>query len=93
MANKLIQIKDGSDNLYPAMYKETLTGTTGTSLYQGYYYVDLTLTKNDRGHVVSAFVYNTQSNRPAFAQSIASNTVRVFCPNSSTDVTVNVWYG
>ena len=65
---------------------EILTGTTGTSQYTGYYYCDLT-TSHPIANLLGAFVASAQSNRPAFVQQ-AGSVLRVYCPISSTAVTV-----
>lgn len=93
MADKLIQLKDGADNLYTTMYKETLSGTIGSSLYAGLYYVDLTLTKGTISNVCSLTVTTVQSNRPAYCIFISASKIRVFSPVSDTTIQVMVCYG
>ena len=89
MANKLIQLKDGSDNLYPQLASEDVSVTTGTTQYAGYYYAD---GNTSLSGVKSVSVYSSTSNRPAFVQMITAQTFRVFSPVASTTVTVRVVY-
>lgn len=88
MANKRIQITDGTDNLYPMPYSEDITVTTGSSTYSGYYYADGTVKSGVKG----LSVVNATSNRPAFVILISSTSFRAYCPVSGTAVTVRVLY-
>ena len=89
MANKLIQLKDGNDNLFPQIASEDVSVTTGTTQYAGYYYAD---GNTSLSGVKAISVYSSTSNRPAFAQMITAQTFRVFSPVASTAVTVRVVY-
>lgn len=66
--------------------KEVLTGTTGTSLYSGFYYCDLTPT-HPTGNLLGVYIASVAQNRPAFVQQVGLN-LRAFCATASTDVTV-----
>ena len=65
------------------------TATVGDVLYQGYYFVDITLTKSNPAAI---WIYASDKNRPAFAQRIDNSRVRVNCPVAATPVTVRCLY-
>lgn len=65
------------------------TATVGDTLYQGYYYADITLTK---ANPAAIWVYVSTSNRPAFAQRIDNSHVRVNCSVANTPVTIRCLY-
>lgn len=65
------------------------TATVGDALYQGYYYVDITLTKSNPA---AFWIYASDKNRPAFAQRIDNSHVRVNCSVANTPVTVRCLY-
>lgn len=88
MANKTIQLSDGTNNLYPVSYAEDKTVTTGTTQYSGYYYADGTMTSGAKG----ISIVNVTSNRPAFAILLTTTSFRVFSPVASTAVTVRIIY-
>lgn len=92
MANKVIQIKDGSDNLFPKTARATnvVTGTTGTTTYNNMYYADIN-TGVSVADVLDIRI-SSQSNRPAFFIWISASTVRVYSTVASTAVTLEVVY-
>lgn len=89
MANKIIQLKDGNDNLYPSSLYEDVSVTLSTTQYSGYYYADGSAS---HGGVTSISVIDATSNRPAFAQMISSTGFRVFGAVASTVVKVRITY-
>ena len=72
----------------PSITYEDATGTTGTTQYAGYYYVDVT--KSESGYIVGAMVIDSTSNRLAFCQRISATKIRVYSPVAETTVTVRI---
>ncbi len=72
----------------PSITHEDATGTTGTTQYAGYYYVDVT--KSESGYIVGAMVIDSTSNRLAFCQRISATKIRVYSPVAETTVTVRI---
>lgn len=72
----------------PSITYEDLSGTTGTTQYAGYYYVDVTKTAS--GYIIGALVIDSTSNRLAFCQRISATKIRVYSPVADTTVTVRV---
>lgn len=64
-----------------------VTGTTGTSKYSGYYFVDISYPSTS-GTLVAAFVISANYNRPAFVEMESSGKLRVYTSDSETVVTV-----
>lgn len=65
------------------------TVTTGTTLYFGVYYANITLTKPNPSMF---YVYNVESNRPTYVQRIDNNTIRVNSITAEAVVTVRCIY-
>ena len=65
---------------------EDVTTTVGSTEYSGFYYGDAT--KTTPGVIVGAFVYSSQSNRPAFIIRTSATNVRVYCNVADTNITV-----
>lgn len=72
----------------PLISYEDLSGTTGTTQYAGYYYVNVT--KTATGYIIGALVIDSTSNRLAFCQRISATTIRAYTPVADTTVTVRV---
>lgn len=70
---------------------ETLSGTTGSDAYSGYYYANLT-TSQSTGKIESIVISQAQSNRPCFAIITEATQIRVYSPLSNTTVSVRVTY-
>lgn len=69
--------------------------TTGTILYNGYYYGDYTAESFDNAKIRSAVIVGSTDNRPWFVQFYGNGTnrnVRVFSPVASTTFAVNLTY-
>lgn len=69
----------------------TVTPTTGTTQYNGYYYGDYVLSV-DKSKIYSLTVIEVDSNRPAFAQLLINGNLRVWTTVASTAVTVRINY-
>ena len=69
----------------------TVTPTTGTTQYNGYYYGDYALSV-DKSKIYSLTVIEVDSNRPAFAQLLINGNLRVWTTVASTAVTVRINY-
>lgn len=65
------------------------TATTGTEQYAGVYYANIALTKSNPSMF---YVYDVTSNRPAYAQRVSSNMIRLYSPVSGTVATVRCIY-
>ncbi|MBR3360871.1 MAG: hypothetical protein IKG39_06005 [Lachnospiraceae bacterium] len=92
MANKVIQMKDGSDNIFPKTARATnvVTGTTGTTMYNNMYYVDIN-TGVSIADVLDIRIAS-QSNRPVSFIWISASAVRVYSTVANTTVTLEVVY-
>lgn len=77
-------IVDALDNA--KIVHEDVTTTVGSTEYSGFYYGDAT--KTTPGTIVGAFVYSSQSNRPAFIIRSKATNVRVYSNIADTSVTV-----
>lgn len=67
------------------------TATTGTSQYQGYYFVDIGYTL--AGYtLISASNFGSTSNRPSFVQVVTASNIRAYCSVQETAVTVRCVY-
>ena len=89
MAN-LNQIMDYlADN---QVYYKDVSGTTGTSAYQSWYYTDIALDLPTGSKVLGFSVLTAGSNRPVFTILISSTHVRAYSNVASTPVTIRVLY-
>ena len=89
---------DGSNIANPSAFLSslgfgaiTVTPTTGTTQYNGYYYGDYSLSV-DKSKIYSLTVIEVDSNRPAFAQLLINGNLRVWTTVASTAVTVRINY-
>lgn len=63
------------------------TVTTGTTLYTGYYYADITIPTN-LGTFICAMPMFTTSNKPVFLVRYSTTQIRAYSPVASTEVNI-----
>lgn len=73
-------------------FKSTiLSGTTGNSLYNGFYYGDINVSFSTT-KIQSLTITTTTDNRPAFVQILSDTKLRVWTTVASTSASVKVNY-
>lgn len=70
-----------------ALTIETLTGTTGASLYDGYYYADFA---TDTSNIISAIVTSFDSYQSGFCQIMNNQSLRVWSKKASANISVKI---
>ena len=70
-----------------ALTTETLTGTTSTTTYDGYYYANII---TDTSNIISAIVEDFSSYQSAFCQIMDFQTLRVWAKVANTNISVRV---
>lgn len=79
---------------YSNLTIKTYTGTTGTTVFQGWYYSDTSVSSDisSYGTIVSYFVYSVANNHPGFAEQIGTSTIRVYTVTSGKAYSLKVIY-
>ena len=70
-----------------ALATETLTGTTGTTTYDGYYYADFA---TDTSDIISAIVTSFDSYQSGFCQIMNNQSLRVWSKKASASISVKI---
>lgn len=76
-----------NDNLSDKIKYVDATVTTGTALYTGYYYADITIPTN-LGTFICAMPMFTTSNKPVFLVRYSTTQIRAYSPVASTEVNI-----
>lgn len=67
---------------------ETVTGSTTSAQYDGYYYVDIPVSNADK--IIAAIVTNMSNNQSAFCQIIGTTSIRVWTKLANASMSVRI---
>ena len=90
IANGGTGANNASDAANNILVRETASGTTGTTTYDGYYYVDISVSHSMSKCI--GFVLDVQGNHPSFAQLDSDNIIRIYSTASGISVSVKLTF-